>query len=175
MSNLKPLICSHLEQFGALLVLFFCFCFLPLSALFCKLFGTFLPPFEFFLEWFNTFGAILSHFKPFGVISSHLEPFGERLGNLYLFILLIFFVGGRGIFSTFSSLTIKFYGTFCGFFWPFYWNGVTILEPFQVILSHFEPFQAIWSHLDKFGAIWSYLESFQAISSLFFLNHLVQF
>ena len=110
------------------------------------------------------FQAIWSYFKPFGAIWSHLEPDLETFNY--------FFLGGGGIFCTFSSLKKTFIAPFFWLFWPFGWKAVTLLEPFQAILSPFEPFQASWSHLDPIGVIWSYFESFIFAISAFKKNFL---
>ena len=88
------------------------------------------------------------------------------------FILFLFFFWGGGIFCTFSSLKKTFIAPFFGIFWPSGWKAVTLLEPFQAILSPFEPFQASWSHLDPIGVIWSYFESFIFAISAFKKNFL---
>ena len=125
-----------------------------------------LESFKLIIFFFFFFCSHFKQFKPFGVIWSHLKPFQA------IWILLKPF---RAIWSQ-TGKPIFFVLLFCIFwfflgifpFWhllEFYWNSLTLLQPFGAISSHLELFWATWSHLEPFGEIWRCLEAFGVISS----------
>ena len=122
------------------------------------------------LNWlfFYIFFSHFKQFKPFGVIWSHLKPF-EAIWILLKPFRAIWSQTGKPIFFVLLFCIFWFFlGIFP--FWhllEFYWNSLTLLQPFGAISSHLELFWATWSHLEKFGGVWRHLESFQAIASLF--------